>query len=233
MYVDSSVRRSGTRLTIPGRIPAENASEVKVYPLPHTYVVKDLVPDLTHFYKQYKSIQPYLQRDTPQEDVCSISRFRDTRTDSITGQGIPTKQGGPPKAGRSVRVHSLRLLLDVMSVVLVERGGVPRSRRPATVIPLARRLTRRAHRRAQVETRKLHESVPMPHYSQLHSGLSQGPEPRKGDRRDQEGDGHGHVRVVRRDGRMGIDKPLCISMAGVCYQYSDGTTIRTSEMIFI
>ena len=33
------------------------------------YVVKDLVPDLTHFYKQYKSIKPYLQRDTPTEDV--------------------------------------------------------------------------------------------------------------------------------------------------------------------
>jgi succinate dehydrogenase (ubiquinone) iron-sulfur subunit len=30
-------------------------------------VVKDLVPDLTHFYKQYKSVQPYLQRDTPAE----------------------------------------------------------------------------------------------------------------------------------------------------------------------
>lgn len=27
------------------------------------YIVKDLVPDLTLFYKQYKSIQPYLQND--------------------------------------------------------------------------------------------------------------------------------------------------------------------------
>lgn len=26
------------------------------------YVVKDLVPDLTHFYKQYSSIHPYLKR---------------------------------------------------------------------------------------------------------------------------------------------------------------------------
>lgn len=29
------------------------------------YIVKDLVPDLTLFYKQYKSIQPYLQNDNP------------------------------------------------------------------------------------------------------------------------------------------------------------------------
>ena len=33
------------------------------------YVVKDLVPDLTHFYKQYKSIKPYLQRETKSPDV--------------------------------------------------------------------------------------------------------------------------------------------------------------------
>lgn len=50
------------------RIPTETSAEMKIYPLPHTYVVKDLVPDLTHFYKQYKSIKPYLQRDTPAPD---------------------------------------------------------------------------------------------------------------------------------------------------------------------
>jgi succinate dehydrogenase (ubiquinone) iron-sulfur subunit len=31
------------------------------------YVVKDLVPDMTNFYKQYKSIKPYLQNDNPPE----------------------------------------------------------------------------------------------------------------------------------------------------------------------
>ena len=35
---------------------------VKIYPLPHMYVIKDLVPDLNHFYAQYKSIQPWLKR---------------------------------------------------------------------------------------------------------------------------------------------------------------------------
>ena len=53
------------------RIPAEESADMKIYPLPHTYVVKDLVPDLTLFYKQYKSIKPYLQRDTPAPDVSS------------------------------------------------------------------------------------------------------------------------------------------------------------------
>ena len=58
-----------------GRIPAESSADVKLYPLPHTFVVKDLVPDLTHFYKQYKSIKPYLQRETPAEDVCMNPPF--------------------------------------------------------------------------------------------------------------------------------------------------------------
>lgn len=52
-----------------GRIPTKTSHEARIYPLPHTYVVKDLVPDLTQFYKQYKSIKPYLQRDTKSEDV--------------------------------------------------------------------------------------------------------------------------------------------------------------------
>ncbi len=34
---------------------------VKIYPLPHMGVVKDLVPDLTHFYAQYASIKPWIQ----------------------------------------------------------------------------------------------------------------------------------------------------------------------------
>ncbi|MGF1594240.1 MAG: succinate dehydrogenase iron-sulfur subunit [Kiloniellaceae bacterium] len=38
---------------------------VKVYPLPHMPVVKDLVPDLTQIYAQYASIEPWLKADTP------------------------------------------------------------------------------------------------------------------------------------------------------------------------
>ncbi|KAJ3575397.1 hypothetical protein NP233_g1123 [Leucocoprinus birnbaumii] len=47
------------------RIDRDAGKDTKVYPLPHMYVVKDLVPDLTLFYKQYKSIQPWLQNDNP------------------------------------------------------------------------------------------------------------------------------------------------------------------------
>ena len=44
---------------------AEIKGVVKVYPLPHMSVVKDLVPDLTHFYAQYAAIKPWLQSKTP------------------------------------------------------------------------------------------------------------------------------------------------------------------------
>jgi succinate dehydrogenase / fumarate reductase iron-sulfur subunit len=41
------------------------AAEVKIYPLPHMPVVKDLVPDLTQAYAQLRSIEPWLKADTP------------------------------------------------------------------------------------------------------------------------------------------------------------------------
>ncbi|AKM07399.1 succinate dehydrogenase iron-sulfur subunit [Pelagerythrobacter marensis] len=35
--------------------------EIRITPLPHMDVVKDLVPDFSHFYAQYASIRPWLQ----------------------------------------------------------------------------------------------------------------------------------------------------------------------------
>ena len=34
----------------------------KIAPLPHMFVIRDLVVDMSNFYAQYKSIKPYLQR---------------------------------------------------------------------------------------------------------------------------------------------------------------------------
>lgn len=39
--------------------------DVRVFPLPHMPVIKDLVPDLTHFYAQYASIKPWMRAQTP------------------------------------------------------------------------------------------------------------------------------------------------------------------------
>ena len=46
----------------------EVKGDVKIYPLPHMEVVKDLVPDLTRVYAQYASIEPWLQTESPAPD---------------------------------------------------------------------------------------------------------------------------------------------------------------------
>ncbi|MAJ65053.1 MAG: succinate dehydrogenase iron-sulfur subunit [Alphaproteobacteria bacterium] len=38
--------------------------DLKIYPLPHMPVVKDLIPDLTHVYAQYASIEPWMKTTT-------------------------------------------------------------------------------------------------------------------------------------------------------------------------
>ena len=50
------------------KIDTNLSSTTKIYPLPHMYIVKDLVPDMNNFYNQYKSIEPWLQRsDAPKK----------------------------------------------------------------------------------------------------------------------------------------------------------------------
>ena len=72
-------------------------------PLPGLPVIRDLIVDMTQFFKQYHSIKPYLINNDPppeRERLQSPGRSRGTE--------------------RAVRVHSVRLLLDLMPVVLVE-----------------------------------------------------------------------------------------------------------------
>ena len=49
----------------PGRVlqvERDPSKVTKVAPLPHMFVVKDLVVDMSNFYAQYKSINPFLQK---------------------------------------------------------------------------------------------------------------------------------------------------------------------------
>ena len=43
----------------------EIAGDVKIYPLPHMAVVKDLIPDLSLFYAQHAAVRPWLETETP------------------------------------------------------------------------------------------------------------------------------------------------------------------------
>lgn len=47
----------------------------KIYPLPHMNMVRDLIPDLTGFYAQYKSIKPWLiLNDENQAKITGIAK---------------------------------------------------------------------------------------------------------------------------------------------------------------
>jgi succinate dehydrogenase / fumarate reductase, iron-sulfur subunit len=49
---------------------ADVRSDIKIYPLPHLPVIKDLVPDMSNFYAQYASVKPWLQtRTAPPPDT--------------------------------------------------------------------------------------------------------------------------------------------------------------------
>ena len=87
--------------------------EVRITPLPHMDVVKDLVPDFTHFYAQYASIQPWLKTVTP----------------DAVGQGAAAVARGPREARRPLRVHPVRLLLDQLPELLVELATSSSARR--------------------------------------------------------------------------------------------------------
>jgi succinate dehydrogenase / fumarate reductase iron-sulfur subunit len=63
---------------------AEVKGDVKVTPLPHMEVVKDLVPDLNHFYAQYASVEPWLKADTPATANAERLQSPEER-DEITG----------------------------------------------------------------------------------------------------------------------------------------------------
>jgi succinate dehydrogenase / fumarate reductase, iron-sulfur subunit len=47
---------------------SEISGSAAIYPLPHMPVVKDLVPDLSNFYAQYASIEPFLQTKTAEPE---------------------------------------------------------------------------------------------------------------------------------------------------------------------
>ena len=46
----------------------ECEGDISIYPLPHMPVVKDLVPDLTHFYAQHAAVRPWLRTESAAPD---------------------------------------------------------------------------------------------------------------------------------------------------------------------
>src|ERR1043166_4123694 len=60
-----SMNIDGTNTLACTKAMSDISGAIRIYPLPHMPVVKDLVPDLTNFYAQHASIQPWLQTVSP------------------------------------------------------------------------------------------------------------------------------------------------------------------------
>jgi succinate dehydrogenase subunit B (EC 1.3.5.1) len=59
---------------------SELAEPVRVEPLPHQAVLKDLVVDMEHFYDQMKAVEPYFQTNQlPAEDLTEQRQSRENR----------------------------------------------------------------------------------------------------------------------------------------------------------
>ncbi len=61
-----------------------SAGPIRIRPLPHMEVVKDLVPDLTHFFAQHRSIEPWLKTETPPPE----GEWRQSREDRQQLDGL-------------------------------------------------------------------------------------------------------------------------------------------------
>ncbi len=72
-------------------------------PLPGLPVVRDLIVDMTQFFKQYHSIKPYLVNDTPPSRKGAFAVTRRAR-----------------RTGWSVRMYFVRMLFNQLPIVLVE-----------------------------------------------------------------------------------------------------------------
>ena len=89
----------------------EISGAVKIYPLPHLPVVKDLVPDLTDFYAQHASIEPWLKTATPdagRRNGCRATRTARSSTGSTSASCAPAARPRARATGGTASAISAR-----------------------------------------------------------------------------------------------------------------------------
>ena len=96
--------------------------DVRIYPLPHMPVVKDLVPDLTHFYAQLESIEPWIKTDTPKptrerlqtpEDRAKLDGYYECILCACCSTACPSYWWNPERyLGPAVLLQAYRWIVD-------------------------------------------------------------------------------------------------------------------------
>jgi len=106
--------------------------EVRITPLPHMDVIKDLVPDFTHFYAQYASIEPWLKTKTPTpsgkerlqspDDRAKLDGLYECILCACCSTSCPSYWWNPDKfLGPSALIQAYRFLADSRDTATAER----------------------------------------------------------------------------------------------------------------
>ena len=146
---------------------------VTITPLPHMEVIKDLVPDMTHFYAQYASIKPWLQTvtSTPSgkerlqspEDRAKLDGLYECILCACCSTSCPSYWWNSDKfLGPAILLQAYRWLADSRDEMTGERLD---------------------------DTRRSIPPVSLPHDHELFECLPQGAESSQGDCRNQENGG--------------------------------------------
>ena len=102
----------------------EIKTAVRITPLPHMPVVKDLIPDLTQAYAQLRSIDPWLKADTPappdgerlqsKEERAKLGRCGNASCASAAPRPAPATRGnGDRYLGPAVLLQAYRWIADL------------------------------------------------------------------------------------------------------------------------
>jgi succinate dehydrogenase / fumarate reductase iron-sulfur subunit len=145
----------------------EVKGDVKVYPLPHMEVVKDLVPDLNTAYAQLASVEPWLKVDTP----------------------APERERLQTPEDRKKLDGLYECILCFCCTTSCPSYWWNGERYLGPAVPLDRRFSRRAGRRETGPARGSVPPVPLPHHHELQQDLPEGAESGAGHSRDQEAHG--------------------------------------------
>merc|ERR1712166_527380 len=130
---------------------------------------KDLVPDMSNFYEQHKSVMPFLITE-PDMDM-TVENYQ-SKEDRAKLDGL-------------LRVRAVRVLYHLVPLVLVERRQVPGAGRAAAVVSLAGRQPGRQEGGAPQVPRRRLQGLPLSHDHELQQNLPEAPEPGQGHRGDQ------------------------------------------------
>ena len=132
---------------------------VKINPLPHQPVVKDLVPDLTNFYAQYASIEPWLKTTSPTPQ----KEWKQSHEDREKLDGL----------------YECILCACCSTSCPSYWWNSERFLGPAALLQATRWVTdspRRSDRRAPRQSRGPVPPLSLPHHHELRQGLPEGPQ---------------------------------------------------------